>query len=102
MEKKKKGRKENKQKAKKKEGEEKQPTASHPSMNSQRPQEHWIGATGNHRRHPLPRTVLSASVRINSYWHSGCRQGCQELILYAGPNQPLNYWGGNIQIPVCK
>ena len=29
---------------------EKKPTASHPSMKGQRPQERWIGVTGNHRR----------------------------------------------------
>jgi len=42
-----------KEKDKEKEEEEEkrnQPAASHPSMKSQRPQECWIGATGNHRR----------------------------------------------------
>jgi len=39
---------------------EKQPTASHPFMKGQRPQERWIGATGNHRRHPLLSYRLSA------------------------------------------
>jgi len=29
---------------------EKKPIASHPSVKGQRPQEHWIGMTGNHRR----------------------------------------------------
>ena len=52
----------------------KQSTASHPSVKGQRPQERWIGATGNHRRHPLPKTVLSALVHITGYRCSGCRQ----------------------------
>ena len=67
-----------------KEKEKKKPTASHPSMKGQRPQECWIGVTWNHRRHPLPRTVLSASVRITGYRRCGCRWGRQESILYAG------------------
>jgi len=29
-------------------------------------------------------------------------RGRRESILYAGPNPRLDYWGGNIQIPVCK
>ena len=49
---------------------EKWPTVSCPSV---RPQECWIGVTGNHRRHPLSRTVLLALVRITGNWRSDCR-----------------------------
>ena len=41
-----------KEKDKEREEEERKPTASHPSMKGQRPQERWIGMTGNHRRRP--------------------------------------------------
>ena len=85
---------------KKKEEEEIKPTASHPSEKGQRPQERWIGATGNHRRHPLPRTVLSTSVRITGYRHSGCRWGCQESIcVRSGPNPDLITGEASVQNP---
>ena len=68
---------------KEEEEEERKPTTSHPSVKSQRPQERWIGATRNHRGEPLPRTILSASVRITGYRRSDCRRDRRESILYA-------------------
>jgi len=40
------------------------------------------------------RTVLSPSIRITVYWHSGLVVKTQ--ICMWGPNPQLNYWGGNI------
>ena len=67
-EKKKKGEKEKRKEEEK--GRRKQPTASHPSVKGQKPQERWIGAHWeSHEANPLPRTVLSASVRrLLEFW----------------------------------
>ena len=49
---------------------------------------------------PLPRTVLSTSVRITGYRHSGCRWGCQESIcVRSGPNPDLITGEASVQNP---
>ena len=63
--KKEKGNKTNKKEKKKK---KKQPTASHPSVKGQRPQERWIGAHWESQEaNPLPSYRPFASVRITGY-----------------------------------
>ena len=48
----------------------------------------------------LPRTVLSASVRITGYLHSGCRRGCQESICVRGGPFPDSIIGeAHVQNP---
>ena len=73
-------------------------------MKGKRPQERWIGVTGNHRRHPLSRTILLASFCITSYWHSGCRLGLSRIDSVHGDwiRDSIIYWGGKIQIQVCS
>jgi len=49
---------------------------------------------------PLPRTILSASVRITGYRHSGCRPDHQELIrVRSGTNPNLIIGRANVQNP---
>ena len=48
-------------------------------MYCKRPQEHWIGTNGNHRRHPLPSYRLLASARITGYRRSVCRPGSSRI-----------------------
>jgi len=51
---------------------------------------------------PLPRTVLSASVRITGYRRSGCRQGRQESIsryVYGAAQTPTQFMGRRCSEP---
>jgi len=59
----------NKQANKKRTSQRKKVTASYPSMKGQRSQEHWIGATGNHRRQtrcPEPSFWLRSTLPVAS------------------------------------
>ena len=54
---------------------------------------------------PLPRTVLSASVRITGYRRSDCRRGRQESIssVYGAAQTPTRLLGRQMfRTPVCK
>ena len=53
----------------------------------------------------LPRTILSASVHITSYWRSGCRRGHQESIAMCTElaQPPTRLLGRQMfRTPVCK
>ena len=52
---------------------------------------------------PLPRTILSASVCITGYQHSGCRWGCRESNVYGAAQTPSQLLGRQMfRTPVCK
>jgi len=56
---------------KKKKKETKQPTASHPSMKGQRPQERWIGAHWESQETPvaqLPTFGFGPHYRLPAFW----------------------------------
>ena len=106
MKKRKKEKKRNKKKKKKREREEEkenkiQPTASHPSVKGQRPQERWIGAHWESQEaNPLPSYRLSASVCITGYRRSDCRRGRRESIrVRSGPNPDSIIGEANVQNP---
>jgi len=81
----------------------KQPTASHPSVKGQRPQERWIGATGNYRRRTLAQNRPFGFVRITGYRRSGCRRGRQEWIyVRSGPNPDSITREANVQNPSLR
>ena len=57
---------------------------------------HWESQEAN----LLPRTVLSASVRITSYQRSGSRPGSSRInMCMERPKPRLNYWGGKCSEP---
>jgi len=81
--------------------EEKSLEASHPSMKGQRPQEHWIGMTENHRRRTrCPETSLllqSASPVIGII---AVGRGQQESIcVWSSPNPDSIIGEANVQNP---
>ena len=93
-----------------KEGRRKKPTASHLSVKGQRPQEHWIGTTGNHRRRtrcPEPSFWLQSALPVTSVLRPG-RQvyGAAQTIdtrvgniVYLCPNPDSIIGEANVQNP---
>jgi len=94
-------RKKEKEKEEKREKKKNKPTASHPSVKGQRPQERWIGAHWESQEaNPLPSYRLSASVRITGYRRSDCRRGRRESIcVRSGPNPDSIIGEANVQNP---
>ena len=50
--------------------------------------------TGNHRRHPLPSPIFRLRSALGGV--------VENRFCTWGPNPRLDYWGGNIKIPVSK